>query len=110
MEFSKIDFQKNIKSLKPLLDFRNSIKFHLNGCIEMQPITEKTNATSLKMDYESKNFPDADFVFGFKNIDSILSSFKSKKLVLSPKKLNNKEIVLITDGIDNLLLMNQKTQ
>jgi hypothetical protein len=105
MEFSKVDFLKSVKSLKGFLDYKKSIKFHLNGSIQMQPCnySNKTN-TTLKMDYLSKDFDNLDLVFGFDNLVKVFTSFKSKNIVLSPKLSNN---ILITDAIDNFIIVNQ---
>ena len=104
MEFSKNEFSKNLKSLAPMLDFRKNIKFHLNGSIQMQPITDDANATEVKMDYLSKDFQNLDLCLGYKDLSLIMTSIKSKNVVYSPQ--DNKGV--FTDGIDNFLIMNQK--
>ena len=108
MLFSKVDFQRNIKSVKPLLDYRKTINLHLNGSIEIQPLTDKENCnTSIKMNYDSKDFEDKDYKFIFDNISNVVASFKTKDLIFSPKNINSKDIALITDNIDSFLIMNQ---
>lgn len=108
MEFSKVDFLKSVKSLKGFLDYKKSIQLHLNGSIQMQPCNDSNKSnTVLKMDYLSKDFGDMDFVFGFDNLTKIATSFKSKELVFSPKMINNVQMALITDSIDNIIIVNQ---
>jgi hypothetical protein len=108
MQFSKVDFQKNVRSLKGFLDYKKLLKFHLNGSIQMQPVNDSNKSnTTLQMDYLSKDFNDMDYVFGFDNIFKIVSSFKSKDLVLSPKICNNSEMAIFTDSVDSLLIINQ---
>lgn len=104
MEFSKNEFSKNLKSLAPMLDFRKNIKFHFNGSIQMQPITDDANDTEIKMDYLSKDFDDLDVCYGYKDLSNIMTSIKSKNVFYSPQ--DNKGI--FTDGIDNFLIINQK--
>lgn len=108
MEFSKVDFLKSVKSLKGFLDYKKSIQLHLNGSIQMQPCNDSNKSnTVLKMDYLRKDFGDMDFVFGFDNLTKVATSFKSKELVFSPKKINNVQMALITDSVDSLLIVNQ---
>lgn len=107
MQFSKVDFQKNVRSLKGFLDYQKMIKFHLNGSIQMQPINESNKSnTTLKMDYLSKDFSDMDYTFGFDNITKIIANFKAKELVFSPKVNNNNQMALITDSVDSILIVN----
>ncbi|MFO0090036.1 MAG: hypothetical protein ACK518_04470 [bacterium] len=108
MNFYKSTLEKNIKGLKGFLDYRKQLKFHLNGCIDIQTVNQYENSkTSIKLDYISKDFKDSDFVFKFDDITKVLNSFKTKELVFSPKVYNNKNLALITDNIDSILITSQ---
>jgi hypothetical protein len=108
MEFKRLELSKNIKSLKNMLSYTKQIKFHLNGCIDIQTINVDAGIkTNLKSDYISKNFNDSDYIFGFNDIFNSLSSFKSETLLFSPITNNNKSMAVITDKVDSFLIINQ---
>lgn len=99
MEFSKVDLQKGLKSIKPLLNkHTKAVEFHLNGSIQMQPMG---NDSKVSIDYLSKDFEDTDLTLNFDYLTKILSSYKSKNLSLTPSF--NK--VVITDKTDIFVLM-----
>lgn len=105
MEFLKIDLQKNIKSLKPFLNYKKEVKFHLNGSIQMQPITNEPNETNISIDYLNKDFGDTDYIFSFDAITAVLMGLKSKNVLLSPKEYNGRKIALLTDNIDSFIVV-----
>jgi hypothetical protein len=108
MEFERVELSKNIKSLKNMLSYNKHIKFHLNGCIDMQTVNIDAGIkTNLKLDYISKNFKDSDFIFRYEDIFNTLSSFKSKNLLFSPIVNNQKQMAILTDKIDSFLIINQ---
>lgn len=108
MEFSKTELLKNIKGLKSLLDYKKQVKFHLNGCINIESNNFETGTkTSLNVAYLSKNFIDQDFIFNYNDIFKLLTNLKSKELIFSPKEKESKKMALITDKKDNYLIIAQ---
>ena len=104
MEFSKSEMQKNLKSLKPLLDYRNSINFHLNGSIQIKPITDKETKTEVNFEYLNKDFDDLDFNIGFNDFNTALSVLNSKNILYQPKE----NYSILTNEKDSVLIINQK--
>jgi hypothetical protein len=108
MNFCKSTLEKNIKGLKGFLDYRKQLKFHLNGSIEVQGQNQsQAIKTSVKMNYITKEFNDLDYVFRFDDITKVLNCFKTKELIFSPKIHNNKNLALITDNLDSILITSQ---